>query len=85
MAGNTHFHFTNGINSNMPSAIATDGINMVNGMNGDHGLVDHAHRANKETAVETPVLVIGGGPTGLLLAHLLSRLGGQDSDCHIFR
>jgi threonine dehydrogenase-like Zn-dependent dehydrogenase len=27
--------------------------------------------------VDVPVLIVGGGPTGLLQAHLLSRLGGQ--------
>jgi cation diffusion facilitator CzcD-associated flavoprotein CzcO len=84
MAGNTHVYFTNGINSNMQSTIGTNGINMVNGVNGDYGLADHAHHANRETAVETPVLIIGGGPTGLLLAHLLSRLGSQDFECLIF-
>jgi 2-polyprenyl-6-methoxyphenol hydroxylase-like FAD-dependent oxidoreductase len=27
--------------------------------------------------VDVPVLIVGGGPTGLLQAHLLSRLGGE--------
>lgn len=31
--------------------------------------------APDEILVETPVLIVGGGPTGLLLAHLLSKLG----------
>jgi NADPH-dependent 2,4-dienoyl-CoA reductase/sulfur reductase-like enzyme len=72
-------HPTNGINwqneikSHMHS---TNGINRVNGAYGHHGLADHAYHANGEIPVETPVLIVGGGPTGLLLAHLLSRLGG---------
>ena len=33
----------------------------------------------RENDVDIPILIIGGGPTGLLLAHLLSELGGQYS------
>lgn len=29
--------------------------------------------------VETPALIVGAGPTGLLLAHLLSHLGSKYS------
>jgi 2-polyprenyl-6-methoxyphenol hydroxylase-like FAD-dependent oxidoreductase len=28
-------------------------------------------------AIDVPILIVGGGPTGLLLAHMLSRLGGM--------
>jgi ribulose 1,5-bisphosphate synthetase/thiazole synthase len=30
-------------------------------------------------AQDVPVLVVGGGPSGLLLAYLLSKLGGKCS------
>ena len=33
----------------------------------------HHHADN---TIEVPVLIVGGGPTGLLQAHLLSELGG---------
>jgi 2-polyprenyl-6-methoxyphenol hydroxylase-like FAD-dependent oxidoreductase len=29
------------------------------------------------SVVDIPVLIVGGGPTGLLLAHMLSQLGGM--------
>lgn len=64
------------INGGHGHAYSPNGINNINGLNGDHGLAGLACHAKGETAVETPVLVVGGGPTGLLLAHLLSRLGG---------
>ena len=28
------------------------------------------------TALDVPVLIVGGGPAGLLEAHMLSKLGG---------
>lgn len=27
--------------------------------------------------VDIPILIVGGGPTGLLLAHMLSQFGGE--------
>ena len=33
--------------------------------------------AHIEYTVEVPVLIIGGGPTGLLSAYMLSKLGGS--------
>lgn len=33
--------------------------------------------ASDLTAVDVPVVIIGGGPTGLFQAHLLSQLGGM--------
>lgn len=32
-------------------------------------------------SVDIPVLIIGGGPTGLFQAHLLSQLGGTLRGC----
>jgi ribulose 1,5-bisphosphate synthetase/thiazole synthase len=29
--------------------------------------------------IDVPVLIVGGGPTGLLEAHMLSKLGGLKS------
>lgn len=67
----------NGTNGLPHSANSISGIN---GLNGAHGLADHVYRPKGTNPVETPVLIVGGGPTGLLLAHLLSRLGGKRSD-----
>jgi NADPH-dependent 2,4-dienoyl-CoA reductase/sulfur reductase-like enzyme len=30
-----------------------------------------------EREMDIPVLIVGGGPTGLLLAHMLTQLGGM--------
>jgi 2-polyprenyl-6-methoxyphenol hydroxylase-like FAD-dependent oxidoreductase len=32
-----------------------------------------------ENDIDIPILIVGGGPTGLLLAYLLSKLGGPYS------
>lgn len=29
-----------------------------------------------EKELDVPILIVGGGPTGLLLAHMLTQLGG---------
>lgn len=34
---------------------------------------------NEQIAVEVPVLIVGGGPTGLLAAYLLSKFGGTST------
>jgi hypothetical protein len=44
-----------------------NGIDKPSGINGHKG---------PEIALDVPVLIVGGGPTGLLQAHLLSQLGG---------
>ena len=46
-----------------------DGANL----NGAGGQYAEAHD------IEVPILIIGGGPTGLLLAFILSRLGGESN------
>jgi hypothetical protein len=67
---NGHTHSTNRINSFNDHMHSANGINGVNGVTSDHGLADHACHVNGAIQVETPVLIVGGGPTGLLLAHL---------------
>ncbi|EON61505.1 hypothetical protein W97_00720 [Coniosporium apollinis CBS 100218] len=51
----------------------TDAVNGTypNGVNGK----DVPSGIEDNIAIDVPVLVVGGGPTGLLLAHLLSKLG----------
>ena len=44
----------------------------------DHGIeIDSSARSSNSRDLEIPVLIVGGGPTGLLLAHMLSRFGGK--------
>jgi hypothetical protein len=35
--------------------------------------------SDEPVTIDIPVLVVGGGPTGLLEAHMLSKLGGLPS------
>lgn len=46
-----------------------------------HAIADHHVKGSEFeaglTTVDVPVVIIGGGPTGLLQGHLLSRLGGM--------
>jgi hypothetical protein len=37
------------------------------------------------TPLDIPVLIVGGGPTGLLLAYLLNRLGGTHNFCLVMK
>jgi 2-polyprenyl-6-methoxyphenol hydroxylase-like FAD-dependent oxidoreductase len=44
----------------------------------DHEIeIDSSATSSSARDLDIPVLIVGGGPTGLLLAHMLSRLGGQ--------
>lgn len=46
------------------------------------GGANHHHDASAQDGVDVPVLIIGGGPTGLLLAYLLSKLKSILSQDH---
>jgi NADPH-dependent 2,4-dienoyl-CoA reductase/sulfur reductase-like enzyme len=41
----------------------------------DHELDSNA--ASDVRGIEIPVLIVGGGPAGMVLAHMLSELGGR--------
>ena len=66
---------TNGPNGIIHLVNGSNGTNGVNGAHSFHGFSHDVYHTNEYIPVETPVLIIGGGPTGLLLSHLLSRLG----------
>lgn len=53
------------IHVNGPSEVYVNGVNE-----------EHISSGDTDVAIDVPVLIVGGGPTGLLLAHLLSKLGG---------
>lgn len=55
---------------------ATNGIHEALSDSEVNGVHDTAH-----IDVDVPVLIIGGGPSGLLQAYLLSRLGGMYLTC----
>lgn len=41
-----------------------------------NGHTNGSHIKGSNVTAEVPVLIVGAGPTGLLLAHLLSKLQG---------
>lgn len=57
--------------------IASPGAGGVNGISVAESAYTNGTSATESHRVYVPVLIIGGGPTGLLQAHLLSRLGGK--------
>jgi hypothetical protein len=68
-----------------PSPTHTNGF-ATNGVNGSHGSNgtnkrnwsnDKSHYSSRVAFDDVPILIIGGGPTGLLLAYLLSKLNGS--------
>jgi hypothetical protein len=67
---------TNGVNGAHASN-GTNATNATNGTNGTNGTIGKSHRSTYVAFDDVPVLIIGGGPTGLLLAYLLSKLNGS--------
>ena len=65
----------NGVNKVDGYNDCTNDINNSKTVNGDFGHSGDDIHLNGHHPVETPVLIVGRGPTGLLLGHLLSRLG----------
>jgi hypothetical protein len=53
----------------------------INGLNGQHRSQDSA--SNGVDIIDVPVLIVGGGPSGLLQAYLLSKLGGKDNSASL--
>lgn len=62
------------------NGFVTNGVNGAhasNGTNGTNGTISKSHQSTYVAFDDVPVLIIGGGPTGLLLAYLLSKLNGS--------
>lgn len=41
------------------------------------GLLETTSTNRANTTIHVPVLIVGGGPAGLLSAYMLSKLGGK--------
>lgn len=65
---------TNGVVANGES-----GAHTLNGTNGANMVNGKSHQKSRAEFADVPVLIVGGGPTGLLLAYLLSKLNGLSS------
>jgi hypothetical protein len=58
------------------NGITTNGVNGAHASNGTNGINGKNHQSPHMAFDDVPVLIVGGGPTGLLLAYLLSKLNG---------
>lgn len=68
---------TNGIVANGVNGTHTpNGTHTLNGSNGANTVNGKIHQKSRVELDDVPVLIVGGGPTGLLLAYLLSKLNG---------
>jgi NADPH-dependent 2,4-dienoyl-CoA reductase/sulfur reductase-like enzyme len=50
----------------------------------ENGFITHETKIKLDspdahTVLDVPILIVGGGPTGLLLAYLLAKLGGTSA------
>lgn len=58
----------------MPAALES---NIANGNGICNGVGGAQHQPGTPSRTEYPVLIVGGGPTGLLSAYMLSKLGSK--------
>jgi hypothetical protein len=58
------------------NGITTNGVNRAHASNETNGINGKNHQSPHTAFDDVPVLIVGGGPTGLLLAYLLSKLNG---------
>lgn len=73
--------YTNGIVANGVNETHTlngsDGARVAHGENEANLMNEKHHQISRAELDDVPVLIVGGGPTGLLMAYLLSKLNGM--------
>lgn len=58
---------------------SSDGARVVDGKSAANTLTGKNYQKSRVELDDVPVLIVGGGPTGLLLAYLLSKLNGMSN------